>query len=145
MSIETEELLQTLMSRRLLSHQVFLALCAYILAPLVFYSRVDTYGLYIGLLGIAPAAFLLYKERKNSFVRFHAMQSLVFFGAVYLLTTVLDFIPVLGWIVGLILSPIYTTVSFVVWLLLLWKTYTGEEYKLPYFGALAQRQLEKLR
>lgn len=133
------------MSRRFLSHHVLLALSTYFLAPLVFYSRVDTYGLYIGILGLVPAAFLLYKEKKNGFVRFHAMQSLVFFGAVYLLTTVLDFIPVLGWVIALLLSPIYTSVSFIVWLLLLWKTYTGEEYKLPYFGALAQRQLEKLR
>ncbi|MBI2617753.1 DUF4870 domain-containing protein [Candidatus Gottesmanbacteria bacterium] len=133
------------MARQSISHERLLGLAAYVLAPLVFYSRVGSYGLYLGLLGLVPPFFLLYKEKKNAFVRFHAMQSLVFFGAVYLLILVLDFIPILGWIIGLLLSPVITLVSFIVWLLLLWRTYLGEKYYLPYFGELAQRQVEKLK
>ncbi|MCL4338076.1 DUF4870 domain-containing protein [Patescibacteria group bacterium] len=96
-------------------------------------------------LGPVTGIIMLLTEKKNAFIRFHAMQSTVVFGAFIVLYVILGIIPVLGWIIALILSPILTLVSFILWLMLMWKAYNGEKYKLPYFGDLAERQLIKLK
>lgn len=74
---------------------------------------------------------------KNPFVRFHAMQSIITFG----LLTLLSFVPVIGWI----LSPLVMIVGFVLWLLLIFKAYQGEEYKLPWIGEFAKKQMGKIK
>lgn len=97
------------------------------------------------LLGPVTGIVLLITDKKNSYVRFHAMQSTVLFGAFLLLNIVLGIIPILGWIIALIISPILGIASFILWLFLMWKAYNGEKYKLPYFGELAEKQLAKLK
>jgi|SRR3989344_3154671 len=96
------------------------------------------------LLGPVTGIIFLVMEKKNAYVRFHAMQSTILFGAIFLISIALGLIPVLGWIVALILSPLLTLVSFILWLVLMWKAYNGEKYKLPYIGDLAEKQLAKL-
>lgn len=96
------------------------------------------------LLGPITGILLLIVEKKNPYIRFHAMQSTILFGAFFLLNVVFGIVPVIGWIVGLILSPILVLVSFVLWLVLMWKAYSGEKYKLPYVGNLAEKQLDKM-
>ena len=73
---------------------------------------------------------------KDPFVRFHAMQSIVTFG----LLTVLSFVPVIGWL----LSPLLMIVGFILWLVLIFKAYQGEEFKLPWIGEFAQKQAGKM-
>ncbi len=97
------------------------------------------------LLGPITGIVLLLTEKENKYVRFHAMQSTIVFGAYILLYIILGIVPVLGWIIAILLSPILTLAAFVLWLVLMWKAYNGEEYKLPYFGDLTQRQLSKLK
>ena len=87
----------------------------------------------------------LFGYKKSSYVRFHAMQSLLLFGGVTLLFVVFGIVPIIGWIIGIIISPFIWLVSFVLWLVLMWKAYNGEKYKLPYFGSLAEKQLTKLK
>lgn len=74
---------------------------------------------------------------KDSFVRFHAMQSVITFG----LLTVLVMVPVVGWI----LSPLVMILSFVLWLVLIFKAYQGEEFKLPVIGDFAKKLLGKMK
>jgi len=74
---------------------------------------------------------------KNPFVRFHAMQSVVTFG----ILTILAMVPFIGWV----LSPLVMIVSFVLWLVLIFKAYQGEEFKLPVIGDFAKKQLEKIK
>ena len=97
------------------------------------------------LLGPITGIVLLLTEKKNAYVRFHAMQSTILFGAFFLFNVVLGIIQILGWIIALIISPLLGIVSFVLWLFLMWKAYNGEKYKLPYFGNLAEKQLAKLK
>lgn len=97
------------------------------------------------LLGPVTGIIFLVMEKKNQFVRFHAMQSTIVFGAILLLNIILGIVPVLGWIIALILSPIMAIVSFILWLVLMWKAYNGEKYMLPYFGKIAESQLSKLK
>lgn len=74
---------------------------------------------------------------KDPFVRFHAMQSIVTFGAL----TILMFVPVIGWV----LSPVIMIVGFVLWLVLIFKAYQGEKFKLPIVGNFAEKQLGKIK
>lgn len=77
--------------------------------------------------------FLIEKESK--FVRFHAMQSIVFSVALLIIYIILGIIPVIGWI----LIPIVGLIGFVVWILLLIKAYQGNLWKLPVLGNLAEK------
>lgn len=72
---------------------------------------------------------------KDAFVRFHAMQSVVIFGGL----TILMMIPVIGWV----LSPLILIAGFVLWLVLIYKAYQGEEFKLPWVGNWAKKLLGK--
>lgn len=88
-----------------------------------------------GLGWITGIVFLLIE--KDPFVRFHAMQSVVTFGAL----TIFNFIPLIGWV----LSPLIWIVGFILWLVLIYKAYQGEEFKLPWVGAFAKKQLGKIK
>lgn len=96
-------------------------------------------------LGPVTGIIFLLIEKKNEYVRFHAMQSTILFGGIFLLNVALGIIPVLGWLIALIISPLIALVSFVLWLVLMWKAYSGEKFKLPFFGDLAEKQLAKLK
>ncbi len=96
------------------------------------------------ILGPVSGVLLILVEKKSGYIRFHAMQSTVVFGALMLLNLVLGIVPILGWIVAILVSPVLILVSFVLWLVLMWKAYSGEKYKVPYFGDLAEKQLAKL-
>lgn len=97
------------------------------------------------LLGPVTGILLLLTEKKNAFVRFHAMQSTLVFGGIILLYVVLAIIPIIGWLVLVVISSILPLASFILWLVLMWKAYTGDKFKLPYFGDLAEKQLAKLK
>jgi uncharacterized membrane protein len=84
---------------------------------------------------ITGIVFLLIE--KDRFVRFHALQSILVFG----ILTVLTLVPLVGWI----LSPVIWIVGFVLWLVLIYKAYEGEEFKLPWVGEFAKKQLEKMK
>lgn len=74
-------------------------------------------------------------EKKNKKVRFHAMQSIVFSGAIILANMVLGFIPLIG---GLLL-PIISIGGVIVWIVLMVKTYQGAMVKLPIVGDMAEQ------
>lgn len=78
-------------------------------------------------------------EPENKFVRFHAMQSIVVFGALTVVEIVLGFIPILGFILGAILG----LAGFALWLWLMYKAYQGELYKLPWAGDFAEQQVNR--
>ena len=85
--------------------------------------------------GFVSGIFFLLTEKENKFVRFHAMQSTMVFGAVFLISC----IPVLGWALSVLLVPL----SLILWLFLMYKAYQGEKFKLPVIGDLAEKQAEK--
>ena len=85
---------------------------------------------------ISGLIFLLV-EKKDEFVRFHAMQSVITFGGL----TVLAMVPVVGWI----LSPFAMIAGFILWLVLIVKAYQGENFELPYIGKFAKKQLGKMK
>ena len=74
-------------------------------------------------------------EQKNSWVRFHAAQSIVVFGSITVAGLVLGLIP----IVGGALSTIVSVIGFIFWIILMVKAYNGERYKLGWAGDVAER------
>lgn len=97
-------------------------------------------GLLTYLAGFITGIIFLLVEKENKFIRFHAMQSTITFGGLFVLNIILGFIPILGWVVGTLLVP----VELILWLFLMYKAFKGETYKLPYIGNLAEKQLSKL-
>lgn len=93
------------------------------------------------LLGFITGIVFLLIEKESKFVRFHAMQSTILFGGIFVANIALGFIPILGWLVGLILS----FAAFILWIVLMWKAFQGEMYKLPWVGDLAEQQLKKFK
>jgi uncharacterized membrane protein len=90
-----------------------------------------------GLGWISGAAFLLL-ERENRFVRFHAMQSVIVFGTFSVAWFLfLSIIPLLGWLIAFFLI---LPVSAVLWLLLMFKAYQGDRFKLPIAGEMAEQR-----
>lgn len=78
-------------------------------------------------------------EKQSRFVKFHAMQSIVTFAALFVLNIVFQFIPFIGWLLSLILSP----VSFILWIALMLLALQGKTYKLPIIGDWAEQQANK--
>jgi len=83
--------------------------------------------------------FYLIMEKDNKFVRFHALQSTVWFGACWILRTVLGMIPILGGILSWLLSLI----MFVSWLYLMFMAYKNEMFRIPVIGDVVYEQINK--
>jgi uncharacterized membrane protein len=92
-------------------------------------------GLLCYILGWVTGIIFLLMEKDNKFVRFHAIQSIVVFGAYTVLAIILGFIPVVGWIINLLLG----IAAFIFWIILMVKAYNGQIYKLPVAGGIAEK------
>ncbi len=93
---------------------------------------------------IIPAIVFLVLEpfNRKRFVRFHAFQSIFFFLAWTVLGIGMAFlahIPFLGW-ATLLLWPLISLALFVILLMLAFKAYQGQRFKLPVIGDMAEQQ-----
>ena len=95
-------------------------------------------GLLCYLAGFITGIIFFLIEKENKFVRFHAMQSIVTFGGSFVLGFVIGIIP----IIGLMIQSLIWVVDIILWILLMIKAYQGEEFKLPFFGDIAEKQLK---
>ncbi len=90
------------------------------------------------LLGPITGIVFLVLEKDSKFVRFHAMQSTITFAGIFVLQVILNLIPIIGWLIGgLILFPL----SVLLWAFLMFKAFSGEKFKLPTIGDMAERQV----
>lgn len=90
------------------------------------------------LIGCITGVVFLIVEKDNKFVRFHAMQSTITFGALFGLQILLT-ISVVGWV---LLVPL-ALLELVLWILLMVKAFGGEMFKLPWVGDIAEKQVQK--
>lgn len=81
-----------------------------------------------------------YYEKENGFIRFHAMQSIVFGIATFIAYVIATATTAI--LIGLLLVPLVTIASFLLWLMLLWKAYNNEEWEIPYLGKMARDQIK---
>ena len=93
-------------------------------------------------------------EKHDSFVRFYAMQSIIFGGAwilcwiVYLVAhTILGSIPAIGLFFAIILGIAWALISvafLVIWIVTMVKAFTNVRWDIPYIGPIARQQMEKV-
>ena len=88
-------------------------------------------------LGWITGIGFLVTEPANKFVRFHALQSLIVFGALSLAWFIAMSIPLLGWLIAFVIIP---PLSAVLWLLLMFKAYQGAWFKVPFAGDVAEQR-----
>jgi uncharacterized membrane protein len=82
-------------------------------------------------------------EKENKFVRFHAVQSIVVFGAYTVIAVILSIIINLmsffgGFFAGFLLFIIWV-LAIILWVILMMKAYQGQMYKLPIAGDIADK------
>lgn len=91
-------------------------------------------GLLCYLGGWISGIVFLVIEQKNKFVRFHALQSIVTFGALTVAGALLGWIPYAGSVFGITI----VILAFILWVVLMVKAYQGELYKVPLAGQVAE-------
>jgi len=96
-------------------------------------------GLLCYVLGWITGIVFLVIEKKSTFVKFHAWQSIMTFGVLSVIYLILFHIPIIGWIIGWIISIL----SFVLWIILMVQAGTGKMWKVPWAGNWAEKQASK--
>jgi uncharacterized membrane protein len=98
------------------------------------------------VLGPITGILFLLLEKENRFVRFHAAQAIATGVVIILLSIalsvlsgILAFIPLLGWLIALFISFVMGLGSFILWLILMWRAYEGDEWEVPFVGTFARR------
>ena len=102
--------------------------------------KVGTAGLLCYLFSWVGGLVFFLLERDNRFIRFHATQSILFFGTMSILGWVCSLFPFalfgLGGVVGL--------VGFIGWIVLMVAAHRGRYYKLPLFGDVAEQLANRI-
>jgi uncharacterized membrane protein len=98
-------------------------------------------GLLCYLAGFITGIIFIILEKENRFVRFHALQSIFISVVMVILSFIFTSIPIIGWLIGLLISPL----SIVLWILLMYKAYQGQWFKLPILGEMAEKQLNNMK
>lgn len=94
-------------------------------------------------MGFITGIIFIFVEKENRFVRFHAFQSAIFFTPAFIiyiiLSVLLYYIPFIGGILSFLLWAGFAAI----WILLMFKAYKGEKYKLLFVGDIAEEQANK--
>jgi uncharacterized membrane protein len=94
------------------------------------------------VLGWITGLIFLVVERRNRFIRFHAMQSLLVSLALTVLWAVARIIfalPLIGGALGCVLTPALAVATFLVWAGLIVLALLGRETRVPILGNIAAR------
>jgi uncharacterized membrane protein len=103
-------------------------------------------GLLSYLVGFISGVFFMAVEpyKSNRFVRFHALQSIflsvIWIVAHFILGALFTILPWTLWSVVSALSSLVSVGFLVIFVLLMYKAYTNEQFKLPVIGDFAERQ-----
>ena len=98
----------------------------------------NTAGALSYILGpLSGVVFLLLE--KDPYVRFHAMQSIVVFGVIFILQWAFAITIFLAPLSGLL-----AIIAFALWLILIYKAWKGEEWEVPICGKYARKFVKKV-
>jgi uncharacterized membrane protein len=86
---------------------------------------------------VSGVIFLLLE--KDPFIRFHAAQSIVVIGGLSLLWMLLPFTIIL-----LPLTPLIFVGLFILWLMLIYRSWQGDEWEVPFLGKYARMLVRKV-
>jgi uncharacterized membrane protein len=115
-------------------------------------TKKSIFGLDENIAGVVSYVFaffsgivVLVMEKENKFVRFHALQSTIWFLFLCIVSWVLGIlsgIPLLGILISIVRSLV-GLVSFVSWAYLMFMAYKGSLFKLPIIGDVVWNQINK--
>ncbi len=93
------------------------------------------------VLGWVTGLIFFLVEKQNRFVRFHAMQSILFFGGLTVINIALNIIGNFGvlWFLTLPLGWIIGLIGLVGWIVLMINGFQGKYFKLPVIGDYAEK------
>ncbi|MBU0708769.1 DUF4870 domain-containing protein [Patescibacteria group bacterium] len=91
------------------------------------------------VLGPITGIYFWVTEKEDNFVRFHAMQSILFSVACVIIATILGFLPYLGW--GF--AQLINLGILIIWIFLMYQAYNNKEWELPVIGQMARDQINK--
>ncbi len=95
------------------------------------------------VLGWVTGLIFFFLEKKNRFVRFHALQSIIFFGSITILGTIFRYawvaFPTPLDVTFLCLSSLVGIAGFVGWIVLVINGFQGKYFKLPVIGDYAEK------
>ncbi len=94
-------------------------------------------GLLCYVIGWITGIVFLILEKEDQFVRFHALQSILTFLPLSVIAWLLGWIPFVGWV----FAGLVWILIFILWIILMFKAYRGEKYKLPIVGDIAEKQI----
>jgi uncharacterized membrane protein len=108
-------------------------------------------GLLCYVLGWITGLIFFLIEKENKFVRFHALQSMIVFGGLFVLSLAIGMFMGVFAAMGVgFLVPVLTLINgllglacLVLWIVLMIKAYQGEKFKLPIAGDIAEKNAEK--
>lgn len=98
-------------------------------------------GLLCYVLGWISGIVFLVLEPKDKFVRYHAIQSIIVFGAISVVGVILRiffWIPYV-WVLFMILAYLVGVLGFILWIVLMLKAYHGQKPKMPIAGDYAEK------
>ena len=93
-------------------------------------------GLLAYVLGLVSGLILFLTEKENTFVRFHAMQSICLSVGLLVASVVLSLMPV----IGVALAILLRLIGAALWIVCMIKAYQGEWFRLPVVGDIAAKQ-----
>jgi len=86
--------------------------------------------------GVVTGLIFFLLEKENQFVRFHAMQSIVLSLSGAVVSFVLIFIPIIGWM----MIPIWQIALIIAWAMCMIAAFQGKWLRLPIIGNIAAKQ-----
>ena len=101
------------------------------------------------VLGPLTGIAVMVLERSNKFVRFHALQSTLWFLMLWIARwahALITGVPLVGNLLGIVLSPVFfigVLLYFGSKFFLIWRAYQGTTFKIPIFGDVAWSQVNK--
>jgi uncharacterized membrane protein len=106
--------------------------------PFKFEPNIAAVISYIPFIG---SIYFLMSEKENKFIRFHAMQSLIFWLVFLGVSGIMSTLKLLY--IGVLLEPIFQVGTIALWFFLMYQAYMNVEYELPILGKIAKDQVQK--
>lgn len=92
-------------------------------------------GVLCYVLGWVSGIVMLILEPKNNFIRFHAFQSILTFGAIFVVTLIFVWVPFITYLLS--------ALSFILWIAMMVLASQNKMYKLPLVGDYAEKWANK--
>jgi len=96
-------------------------------------------GLLCYVAGWITGIVFLVLEKKSTFVKFHAYQSIMTFGVLTVAQLVLGWIPFIGWVLNILIGIL----MLILWIILIIQAGTGKMWKVPLAGDWAEKQISR--